>query len=119
MATINKYKWERLYRKQNWRCFYCLQPFSDKRNGVNALKKATVDHIIPKCELKELEYKEQTYCNTVLACTECNRRKANISAELFLQWYEALNISPYNEQSEYIAVKTRSKRRWYNKYFIW
>jgi 5-methylcytosine-specific restriction endonuclease McrA len=85
MPTINPYKWQRLYNRQDGRYYYCLQPFSDKRNGVNALKKATVDHVKPKCELKDLEYKEQTYCNTVLACTECNRRKANISAELFLE----------------------------------
>lgn len=119
MTTINSYKWERLYKKQEWRCFYCLQKFTNYRNSVNSLKKASVDHIIPRSKIKELDYKEQNKNNTVLCCVECNRRKANISADLFLLWYEAFNISPYDEPSEYIAVKTRNKRMWYHKYLIW
>ncbi len=85
MATINSYKWKRLYKKQGGRCFYCLQPFDTKRNSVNALRKASVDHIVPRSQLGSLSYIENNTCNTVLACVECNRRKANISAELFLQ----------------------------------
>jgi len=52
---------------------------------VNALRKVTVDHIRPVCDMKELSQLEKNTCNTVLACQECNRRKANISAELFLE----------------------------------
>lgn len=69
--------------------------------------------------MKDSTYREQTYCNTVLACNECNRRKANISADLFLEWYEALNIAPYDEPSVYIAVKTRARRRWYHYFLTW
>lgn len=119
MSTINQYKFQKLLKKQDNRCFYCLQPFSKHRNWVNALKKATVDHVIPRAELKDKSYIEQNTCNTVLACTECNRRKATISAELFLEWYEALNIAPYDEPSFHIAIKTRPARRWYNRYIQW
>lgn len=117
--TINPYKFVKLYNRQDGRCFYCLQKFTEKRTNVGSLKKATVDHIKPRCEMKWLTNLQQNTMNTVLACKECNQRKANISAELFLEWYEAINIAPYDEPSFYIAVKTRSKRHWYHRYLTW
>jgi len=69
--------------------------------------------------MKGMTNLEKNTMNTVLACLDCNRRKANISAELFLEGYEAINIAPYNEPSEFIAIKTRWRRRWWNKFLKW
>lgn len=76
MTTINKYKAERLMNRQRERCYYCLKKFSDKRSTDWKIRKVTVDHVKPRCEMKDLDYKEQNHCNTVLACLDCNRRKA-------------------------------------------
>lgn len=85
MTTINKYKAERLMKRQDGRCYYCLKKFEDNRGWDGKIRKVTVDHVIPRSELPHLDYKEQNHCNTVLACLDCNRRKATISAALFLE----------------------------------
>lgn len=69
--------------------------------------------------MKWMTMLEKNTMNNVLACLDCNRRKWPISAELFLEGYEAINVSLYDEQSEFIAIKTRPKRRFYNKWIKW
>lgn len=117
--TINKYKFKKLMNRQGGVCFYCLQKFSNERTKAWTIKKVTVDHVKPVSELKWLTVIEQNTMNTVLACYDCNVRKMNISAELFLQWYEWICVSPYDIQSEIIPIKTRSPRRWYHRYLTW
>lgn len=77
------FSYDRLYKLQNGRCFYCQTmlgnfPFEDrnkKRLGW------TKDHFLPKC----LGY--GLTGNSVLACRTCNSRKGDMipSPELFVK----------------------------------
>ena len=106
---------KKVYDRCGWKCYYCFRKLSmirDKRNGIYW---ATIDHLIPKSQYTHT----QDQVNLVLACRECNHRKANISAELFLQWYEWIAIKEWDVDTQIIAVKTRCARRWYHRFIRW
>lgn len=53
-------------------CHYCHRPFF-------AIDEATIDHKVPRCRGGKT-----TMENVVLACEECNSRKADQSYEMFM-----------------------------------
>lgn len=60
-----------VWRKSSKVCFYCGQPL---RPGT-----ATRDHVVPRSEGGGGGW------NVVLACRPCNKRKANLPVQRFLQ----------------------------------
>ena len=94
--------------KQQWnKCYYCNVTF----NKNNLSLKATIDHIIPFCEV---------WNNTkqVACCRRCNLLKGSISEELYRDWYICVNFKySYDWQSENKAVKVRKPINFFQKTF--
>lgn len=89
-----------LRRRLGWpdKCEICWRRV--KSHGRNGSATLTIDHIIPKSVLEELELYELLYedANFMIMCQACNGRKANtmpniqtLSPELLGKFYNALD----------------------------
>jgi len=88
-----------------WTCAYCGLQADDFRGGRSAKRNYfTVDHIIPRARGGP-----NTWGNTVCACQECNRRKANRTpheAGMKLLW------EPKTPRTNYLIARGNIPASW-------
>lgn len=69
---LSKSRKKVLHKKQNGKCFYCMEP--------TIISKFSVDHFVPKAEGGK-----DTWSNLVGACVECNNKKGCKAVDDFKQ----------------------------------
>lgn len=63
----------RLYREQKGNCFYCGRKVKLAYNDLEDKRKATIEHIYPKNDIRRLLFKGSNG-PVVLACYGCNQK---------------------------------------------
>lgn len=89
-----------IYNKCNGHCAYC---------GVKLeINKFTVDHLVPKCNMGK-----NNIDNLLPCCTQCNKKKGNLSLDLFRlkTFWTVLTIADLKSLT--LAIRAAKKHLFY------
>lgn len=86
---------QKVFDRCGWRCVYCGDHVSQEN--------ATLDHVVPKAQGGSRSHK-----NLVLACGECNQRKAAMSVQEF---YDLVGFDPDRFYAGRAIVRAREYRK--------
>ncbi len=90
--------------RDGYTCQYCGKRLT--------AREATVDHIIPQCQCRELGIPANTWGNTVAACPKCQARKGSRSMhEAGLKFFDA-HYEPKTPRTSYLVLSSDIRPEW-------
>ena len=98
--------WSRkaVFTRDGYTCVFC--------NKKLTRENATIDHLIPQVECRKRGIHASTWGNTVTACEDCNRRKADKTMrDAGMKFFDP-NYEPKTPRVSYLVVSGEIPEQW-------